>query len=134
MIYHHTLEKVVNKEVDWLLPKIQKLYGKYEKIVIGEAYTDQALLLFNLFFVILANYSSWGANKHKVIIAEDSSIGLQFTVSGLLFKGIVRVWYNYGSDYFDIELIKGQKSVKEFEDIDFESLHNLIHRNIEERC
>lgn len=40
MIYHHTLEKVVNKEVDWLLPKIQKLYGKYERIVIGEAYTD----------------------------------------------------------------------------------------------
>ena len=43
--------------------------------------------------IILANYSSWGANRHKVIIAEDSSIGLQFTVSGLLFKGIVRVWY-----------------------------------------
>lgn len=84
--------------------------------------------------IILANYSSWGANKHKVIIAEDSSIGLQFTVSGLLFKGIVRVWYNYGSDYFDIELIKGVKSVKEFEDIDFENLHYLIHRNIEERC
>lgn len=40
MLYHHTLEKVVNKEVDWLLPKIQKLYGKYERIVIGEAYTD----------------------------------------------------------------------------------------------
>ena len=83
--------------------------------------------------IILANYSSWGANKHKIIIAEDSSIGLQFNVSGLLFKGIVRVWYNYGSDYFDIELIKGGKSVKEFEDIDLENLHYLIHRNIEEK-
>ena len=40
MIYHHTLEKVANKEVDWLLPKIQKLYGKYEKIVISDAYVD----------------------------------------------------------------------------------------------
>lgn len=40
MFYHHTLEKVVNKEVDWLFPKIQKLYGKYERIMIGEAYTD----------------------------------------------------------------------------------------------
>ena len=40
MIYHHTLEKVVNKEVDWLLPKIQKLYGKYERILISDAYTD----------------------------------------------------------------------------------------------
>ena len=40
MFYHHTFEKVVDKETDWLLPKIQKLYGKYERIMIGEAYTD----------------------------------------------------------------------------------------------
>lgn len=40
IIYHHTLEKVVNKEVDWLLPKIQKLYGKYESIMINDAYVD----------------------------------------------------------------------------------------------
>ena len=40
MIYHHTLEKVVNKETNWLLPKIQKLYGKYERIMIRDAYVD----------------------------------------------------------------------------------------------
>lgn len=36
MLYHHTLEKVVNKEVECLLPKIKLVYGKYEKLVIGE--------------------------------------------------------------------------------------------------
>ena len=115
-----------------------KRMAKYILTLLSGTETPQKDFFFHLqsgrMPIILANYSSWGANKHKVIIAEDSSIGLQFTVSGLLFKGIVRVWYNYGSDYFDIELIKGQKSVKEFEDIDFENLHYLIHRNIEERC
>ena len=36
MLYYHTLEKVVNKEVDWLLPKIKLVYGKYENLMIGE--------------------------------------------------------------------------------------------------
>ena len=33
MIYHHTIGTVVNKETDWLSPKIKKIYGKYEKLM-----------------------------------------------------------------------------------------------------
>ena len=79
----------------------------------------------------LLNYGSWGTNTLKVICATDSSVGLEMRVSGLLFKGILRIWYNYGTDWFDIEFIKNGKCVKTIEDVDFENIHNIIHTTIE---
>ena len=59
--------------------------------------------------------------------------GVQFNVSGLLHKGRVRIYYNRGSDYFDIELLRARKDevVYECEDLDFTQLHNVLHQHIE---
>ncbi len=78
-------------------------------------------------------YCTWGARKFCYIVSKDDlCYGVQFVVSGLKFKGVVRVWYNRGSDYFDVEfLTRANSFIKEIEDLDFEQLHNVLHKNIE---
>ena len=79
-------------------------------------------------------FYTWGANNYKFIV-DDSGLcyGIQFNVSGLLHKGRVRIYYNIGSDYFDIELLRARKDevVYECEDLDFTQLHNVLHQHIE---
>jgi hypothetical protein len=79
-------------------------------------------------------FYTWGANNFKFIV-DDSGLcyGVQFNVSGLLHKGRVRIYYNRGSDYFDIELLRARKDevVYECEDLDFTQLHNVLHQHIE---
>lgn len=78
-------------------------------------------------------YCTWGVKRLCFIVSKDDlCYGLQFNVSGLKFKGVVRVWYNRGSDYFDVEfLTRANSFIKEIEDLDFEQLHNVLHQNIE---
>lgn len=81
----------------------------------------------------LRQFFTWGANKFFYICATDGSVGLQFKVSGLKHKGRVRIWYNYATDYFDVELLKARLdvAVKHYEDIDCFQLHNICHKAIE---
>ena len=79
-------------------------------------------------------YFTWGAKNFKLICAENGlCYGIEFSVSGLLHKGRVRVYYNRASDYFDIELLRARKDevVFECEDLDFTQLHNVLHQHIE---
>ena len=79
-------------------------------------------------------FFTWGANNFKYIVDESGlCYGLQFNVSGLLHKGRVRIYYNRGSDYFDVELLRARKDemVWGCDDLDFEQLHNVLHRHIE---
>ena len=78
-------------------------------------------------------YCTWGARNFRYIISKCGCYGVQFNVSGLTFKGRVRVWYNPASDYFDVEFLRAIKEtlVKGLEDLDFEQLHNVLHCNIE---
>lgn len=78
-------------------------------------------------------YFTWGANQFKYICSEDGCYGIQFKVSGLLHKGRVRIYYNIGTDYFDVELLRARKDelVWGCEDLDFEQLHNVLHKHIE---
>lgn len=83
---------------------------------------------------MLRQYFTWGANKFYYICATDGSIGIQFNVSGLKFKGRVRIWYNYATDYFDVEFLKARSdvhAVQEYEEIDCLQLHNICHKFIE---
>lgn len=81
----------------------------------------------------LRQFFTWGANKFFYICATDGCVGLQFKVSGLKHKGRVRIWYNYATDYFDVELLKARLdvAVKHYEDIDCFQLHNICHKAIE---
>lgn len=85
----------------------------------------------NVFTERARQFFCWGANKFKTIASTDGCYGISFLVSGLKFQGEVRIYYNIGSDYFDVELIKDGECMKEIEDLDFEQLHNVIHRNVE---
>lgn len=78
-------------------------------------------------------YFTWGANKFTAIESKDGCYGIQFNVSGLIFKGRVRIYYNIGTDYFDVELIRARKEelVWGCNDIDCFQLHNVLHRHIE---
>ena len=82
-------------------------------------------------------YFTWGARKFVGIESTDGyCYGIQFTVSGLKHRGRVRVWYNAGSDYFDVELLRSRKSRKDelvwsCNDLDCFQLHNVLHRHIE---
>jgi len=78
-------------------------------------------------------FYTWGANNFKYISATDGCYGIQFNVSGMLHKGRVRIYYNRGTDYFDVELLRARKDelVWGCEDLDFEQLHNVLHRHIE---
>lgn len=79
-------------------------------------------------------FGCWGAHNYKLIFADNGyCLGLQFNVSGLKHRGRVRVWYNEGSDYFDVELLRARKDelVWGCSDIDCFQLHNVLHRQIE---
>lgn len=78
-------------------------------------------------------YYTWGANKFFLIRSVCGCYGLQFKVTGLKFRGRVRVWYNPGTDYFDVDFVRMIKEeiVQSYEDIDLSELHNVCHRFIE---
>ena len=80
-------------------------------------------------------YFTWGAKSFKYIVEKNNKLcyGLQFNVTGLLFRGRVRIYYNRATDYFDVELVRARKEelVWGAEDIDFEQLHNILHQHIE---
>lgn len=78
-------------------------------------------------------FYTWGANRYRYIRSVCGCYGMQFRVSGLKFKGRVRIWYNPCSDYFDIEFVRAIKEevVKSIEDICFDELHNICHKFIE---
>ena len=81
----------------------------------------------------MRQFYTWGARAYTIIASECGCYGLQFKVSGLLFKGRVRVYYNPYTDYFDVEFLRPTKNevVKHFEDVDFMQLHNICHQTIE---
>lgn len=81
----------------------------------------------------LRQFFCWGVKTFYIIVATDGCVGVQFKVSGLKHRGRVRIWYNYVTDYFDVEFLRALKDVvvKEYEDIDFEQLHNVCHKFIE---
>ena len=77
-------------------------------------------------------YMCWGAKSFYYIASEDGCYGIQFKVSGLKHKGLVRIYYNPGSDYFDVELLsKEGEEVWSCDDLDFSQLHNVLHQHIE---
>ena len=79
-------------------------------------------------------YFTWGANNFKYIVADNGyCYGIQFNVTGMLHRGRVRIYYNSGSDYFDVELLRARKDelVWGCEDLDFTQLHNVLHQHIE---
>lgn len=102
-------------------------------------------------------FFTWGACKFACFATEKGNVGLQFKVSGFKFKGLVRIIYSYGTDYFNVELFKIKRInilkdfnkklglspnmlksyeeqlilVKEIEDLDFTQLHNVLHKFIE---
>ena len=78
-------------------------------------------------------FYTWGATSFGYIRSKCGCYGIQFKVSGLKFRGRVRVWYNPSSDYFDIEFVRAIKNelVSSFEDIDLSQLHDVCHRFIE---
>ena len=81
----------------------------------------------------LRQFLTWGAKSFMLIGSTDGCYGLQFKVTGLMHRGRVRIYYNPASDYFDVELLRDRKDALVWgcEDIDFEQLHNVLHRHIE---
>jgi hypothetical protein len=67
---------------------------------------------------------SWGANGWLAI-----PNGLLFKVQGFLFKGKVAITLK--NDTYTIQLIKGQKIIKEFTEIFFDEMVDLIDTNVE---
>ena len=118
---------------------MKKIGSKYpSNAILKEMY--QTIMLYikgkgNMFAMTekCRQYFTWGANAFKYIVSEDGCYGIQFNVTGLLFRGRVRIYYNRATDYFDVELVRARKEelVWGAEDIDFESLHNVLHRHIE---
>lgn len=68
---------------------------------------------------------SWGANSWKAI-----PNGLSFKVQGFKFNGVVTITL-MGNDTYTIRLVKSQKVVKEFTDIYFDEMVDLIDREVE---
>lgn len=81
----------------------------------------------------LRQFWAWGAKSFMLIYSTDGCYGIQFKVTGLLHRGRVRIYYNPGTDYFDIELLRAIKDemVWGADDIDFIQLHNILHQHIE---
>ena len=80
-------------------------------------------------------YFTWGAKSFKYIVEKNNKLcyGIQFSVTGLLFRGRVRIYYNRATDYFDVELVRARKEelVWGAEDVDCIQLHNILHQHIE---
>ncbi len=66
-------------------------------------------------------------------MATDNNVGLQFRVTGLKFRGLIRIWYNQGLDLFDIEFLRPIRKtlIKEMKEISIEDLHRILHHAIE---
>ena len=81
----------------------------------------------------LRQYYTWGANKFMLLLSDEGNTGLQFNVTGMKFRGRVRVWYDAGVDYFRVEFLKARKldCVQMYDDLDFTQLHNVLHQFIE---
>lgn len=76
-------------------------------------------------------FMTWGATDLQPIANTDGEVGLELSVSGLIHKGKVRVWYTF-SDLFDVELInKEGEIVSEQKDLYFDELHDRMHCAIE---
>lgn len=69
---------------------------------------------------------SWGF--HKAIALEN---GLRFSVNGFIFKGIVNVIYNEGTDLFDIKLININKAPIIISDVPIDMLIDTLDTLIE---
>lgn len=81
----------------------------------------------------LQQFWTWGAHNFVAIAATDGSVGLQMNVTGLKHRGRVRVYYNYGTDTFDVEFVRARKeeTVSEFSDVYVDELQSLLHSKIE---
>lgn len=113
-----------------------KKLGKYPSLdILREMYQTIMLYLKGSggFTERMRQYWTWGAKAFKYIASEDGCYGIQFSVTGMIHRGRVRVYYNPSSDYFDVELLRARKDelVWGCEDLDFEQLHNVLHRHIE---
>ena len=67
---------------------------------------------------------SWGFSSPKRL---PNNAGLQFSVEGFKYQGVVEVRYNEGSDLFEVNLNDGTK----VEDVYFDSLVNVIDNLVE---
>lgn len=89
-----------------------------------------------IMYEINRQFFTWGAHS-LYYIATDGKYGIQFQVNGLKFQGIIRVWYNIASDYFDLDFIQNQL-VKSITDVMCDEIHHILHCEIEreddERC
>lgn len=88
--------------------------------------TSMARYILSIFSHYQTIVWSWGFNT--AIALEN---GLQFTVSGMIFKGKVRVLYDEGSDTFKVQLIKKGVIVKEVVDVYLDCLVNVIDGMVE---
>jgi hypothetical protein len=73
---------------------------------------------------------SWGIS-HIVATTKNGMAALKFDVRGRLHRGAVIIAYDEGSDYYQIFLRypTGDKLIAE--DVDFESMSNIIDRAVE---
>jgi hypothetical protein len=73
---------------------------------------------------------SWGIS-HIVVTTKNGMAALKFDVRGRLHRGAVIIAYDEGSDYYQIFLRypTGDKLIAE--DVDFESMPNIIDRAVE---
>jgi hypothetical protein len=73
---------------------------------------------------------SWGIS-HIVATTKNGMAALKFNVRGRLHRGAVIIAYDEGSDYYQIFLRypTGDKQIAE--DVDFESMSNIIDRAVE---
>ena len=70
---------------------------------------------------------SWGF--HNPIRIDN---GLRFKVEGFKFTGIVEIFYNEGTDLFDVNFITKTGQVAEFvEGVYLDSLVNMIDNKVE---
>lgn len=83
----------------------------------------------------LQKFWSWGANAFR--FGEDNKIGynapfLHFRVTGLKFRGVVRVYHN-SLDYYTVLFLnlKGVEMLPRLEDVDCEGLNEAIDDVIE---
>ena len=89
--------------------------------------TSMARYILSIFSHYQAIVWSWGFNT--AVALEN---GLQFNVSGMIFKGKVRVLYDE-SDTFKVQLIKKGNIVREVVDVYLDCLVNVID-GLVEKC
>ena len=69
---------------------------------------------------------SWGFNSPVAI-----NNGLQFNVNGFIFKGIVQVIYNEGTDLFDLNFIKNNVALIPIPNVSIVELIEVLDDQIE---